>query len=205
MVTPRSVALFTIWKRSILSVCSFCMVFQTASVFYALPMPSFSSFDFFCRKLRWKNSLLAYVCRWVSGSQLVHSRLSAKQKAWTVVLEIYSAQTYEYAVMTATEIRSPSGMPVLLFMVRKHYVVSQNSFGIHYICIHWSHIIFGHPNFTTTFCLVGDPSCCSIFRGPKQNRMHAHHDGELFHKHVEWQTTRLHTIFLANRHKLTKA
>ena len=47
MVTPRSVALFTIWKRSVLSVCSFCMVFQTASVFYALPTPSFSSWKFF--------------------------------------------------------------------------------------------------------------------------------------------------------------
>ena len=43
---------------------------------------------------------------------------------------MYSAQTYEYAVITATEIGSPSGIPVVLFKGQKHYAVSKNAFRI---------------------------------------------------------------------------
>lgn len=107
--------------------------------------------------------------------------------------------------MTATDIGSPSGIPVLLFMVQIHCVGLQNSFWICYICIHWSQITLGHPSLAIVLCLGDDPSCYSIFQGPRQNRMHVHHGGELFHRHAESQTRHLHTIFLANRHTLTMA
>ena len=64
----------------------------------------------------------------------------------------------------------------------------------------------GQPSFHHNLMLGKRPRLLyNTSQGLRQNRMHIHRDGVLFHKHAGWQTKHLHTIVLANRHTLTLA